>query len=56
MSEVYNYDAREAVEVYEETRTPIGFDVIAGLLHVHCGKQLRVCYMLFVEIKGWLFV
>ena len=27
----------------------MGADVIAGLLHVNCGKQLKVCHALSTE-------
>lgn len=44
MSQVFNYDAPKAAKIYDKLRKPIGVGVIAGLLHVHSGKLLTVCY------------
>ena len=42
MSKVFNYDELTNTEFYDRERYPAGADVIAGLLHVHCGKPLQV--------------
>ena len=42
MNKFYNYDEPGTAATYDRMRYPIGADVIAGLLHVHCGKPLKV--------------
>ena len=40
MSKFENYT--ETSSSYDKEREPVGADVIAGLLHVHAGKPLKV--------------
>ena len=42
MSNLYNYDAAGTAETYDRIRFALGANVIAGLLHIHCGKPLKV--------------
>lgn len=46
MSKVFNYDDLTNTEFYDRERYPAGADVIAGLLHVHCGKPLQELHIL----------
>lgn len=46
MSRFFNYDAHNAAKIYDTVRIPVGVDVIAGLLHVHCGKPLKDIHVL----------
>ena len=42
MSQYTNYDEKEFSEIFDREIKVVGADVIAGLLHVHCGKPLQV--------------
>ena len=37
-----NYGNLDFVQIYDKEKLAVGPDVIAGLLHVHCGKKLKV--------------
>ena len=43
MSRFFNFNSPYIARLYDSTRTPMGVDIIAGLLHVYCRKQLKVC-------------
>ena len=38
-----DYDSKEVARIYDRERYPVGADVMAGLLHIHCKKRLEVC-------------
>ena len=38
-----DYDSKEVAKIYDRERYPVGADVMAGLLHIHCKKRLEVC-------------
>ena len=42
MSEYTNYDAQNMARIFDREMRAVGADVIAGLLHVHRGKPLKV--------------
>ena len=42
------YFDEEFIQIYDREIKVVGADVIAGLLHVHCGKPLQV-----IIIKQW---
>ena len=42
MSEYTNYDEKEFADIFDREIRVVGADVIAGLLHVLCGKRLQV--------------
>ena len=42
MSEYTNYDAQDMARIFDQEMRAVGADVIAGLLHVHQGKPLKV--------------
>ena len=43
MSTSFNYNAPGAARSYDEMKSPVGADVVAGLIYIHCGKPLKVC-------------
>ena len=45
MSTAFNFDASGVAGSYDKIRSPMGADVVAGLLHVHCGKPLKVSHL-----------
>ena len=49
MSTAFNFDAPGVAGTYDKMRSPMGADAVAGLLHVHCGKPLKV-YFPFVRL------
>ena len=42
----FNYEEGNAARVYDQERYAMGADVIAGLLHVYCNKNLKVSHIL----------
>lgn len=46
MSRFFNYSAPHIAKLYDRLRSPMGVDVIAGLLHVHCRKPLKDIHLL----------
>ena len=42
MSEYTNYDAQNMARIFDQEMRVVGADFIAGLLHVHRGKALKV--------------
>lgn len=46
MSKYTNYDEKHFAQIFDREMQVIGADVIAGLLHVHCGKSLQDLHVL----------
>ena len=42
MSNIFNYDAPGAAKNYDKRRIALGVDVIAGMIHIYCGKPMKV--------------
>lgn len=46
MSRFFSYDDPHIARIYDRSRSLMGVDVIAGLLHVHCRKPLKDIHLL----------
>lgn len=46
MSRFFDYSAPNVARIYDKHRSPVGVDVIAGLLHVHCRKLFKDIHLL----------
>ena len=42
MSKLFNFDAPGAAKNYDKRRIAVGVDVIAGMIHIYCGKPMKV--------------